>query len=156
MKEKKYWLLKSEPGVFSITDLENCPKKTTCWDGVRNFQARNYLRDALKPGDLVFFYHSNADPSGIAGIAEVVKAGYPDSTAFDPEDHHFDPKSNPAQPTWYMVDVRHVKTFRQVLSLSDLRAKPELQDMVLLQKGSQLSVQPVTARQWQTIVKMAG
>lgn len=155
MAEKKYWLMKSEPEVFSVTDLEKAPGKTTCWDGVRNYQARNYLRDSIKPGDLVFFYHSNAEPSGIAGIAEVVKAGYPDKTAFDPDDHHYDPKSKVDNPTWYMVDVKHVQTFKRLLPLEELRHKSGLQDMVLLQKGSRLSVQPVTAKQWQVIAKMA-
>jgi predicted RNA-binding protein with PUA-like domain len=151
-----YWLFKSEPSVFSIEDLEKAPKKTTFWDGVRNYQARNSLRDQIKKGDLVFFYHSNSDPSGIAGIAEVVREGYPDHTAFDEKDDHFDPKSDQKNPTWYMVDVRHVKTFKKILSLDDLRAVPQLKDMVLLQKGSRLSIQPVTEKQWKAIEKIAG
>src|SRR3990167_8778979 len=112
-----YWLLKSEEAVFSIQDLAKAPKKTTCWDGVRNYQARNFLRDSLKLGDLIFYYHSNSEPSAIAGIAEVVKEGYPDHSAFDPDDVHFDPKSDKAKPTWYMVDVRHVETFKKPLPL---------------------------------------
>ena len=104
----RYWLLKSEPDVFSIEDLAKAKNKTTHWDGVRNYQARNFLRDSIKKGDLVFFYHSNSEPSAIAGIAEVVKEGYPDFTAFDPDDPHFDPKSKKDQPTWYMVDIKHV------------------------------------------------
>lgn len=152
---KRYWLVKSEPDVFSITDLEAAPKKTTCWDGVRNYQARNTMRDDMKKGDLVFFYHSNADPSAIAGIAEVVKEGYPDHTAFDESDGHYDPKSNPDSPTWYMVDVRHVETFKVPLSLNDLRGVKGLEKMVLLQKGSRLSVQPVTEKEWEIIVAIA-
>jgi predicted RNA-binding protein with PUA-like domain len=155
MKDKQFWLMKSEPEVFSIDDLQKAPGKTTCWDGVRNYQARNYLRDSIKKGDLVFFYHSNAEPSGIAGIAEVVKEGYVDKTAFDSRDHHYDPKSKPESPTWYMVDVKHVQTFKQLLSLEELRRHKELKDMVLLQKGSRLSVQPVSAAEWQAIIKLS-
>jgi predicted RNA-binding protein with PUA-like domain len=150
---KNYWLLKSEPESFSIEDLERAPRKTTYWDGVRNYQARNFLRDSIKVGDLVFFYHSNADPPGIVGIAEVVKEGYPDHTAFDPNDHHFDPKSDKKNPTWYMIDIKHVKTFSRVLGLEELRTVPALRDMILLQKGSRLSVQPVTEKEWLAINK---
>lgn len=150
-----YWLVKSEPEVFSISDLATAAKKTTCWDGVRNYQARNTLRDQMKKGDLVFFYHSNADPSAIAGIAEVVREGYPDHTAFDKDDVHYDPKSDPSSPTWYMVEIRHVETFKQPLGLEELRTLKGLDDMVLLQKGSRLSVQPVTEKQWNIIVAHA-
>lgn len=152
---KNYWLMKSEPSVFSIEDLEKAPDKTTFWDGVRNYQARNYMRDSMKIGDLVLYYHSNAEPSGVAGVAEIVKAGYPDSTAFDPKDVHFDEKSDPKKPTWMMVDVRHVETFKNLLPLEELRKNPALKDMVLLQKGSRLSVQPVTAPQFKAVLKMA-
>ncbi|MBY0358707.1 MAG: EVE domain-containing protein [Candidatus Obscuribacterales bacterium] len=155
MKKKNYWLMKSEPSCFSIQDLEKAPGKTTFWDGVRNYQARNMLRDEIKPGDQVLFYHSNAEPPGVAGIAEVVKEGYPDHTAFDPQNDHYDPKSNTKNPTWYMVDIKHVKTFKQELGLDRLRLLPELKNMVLLQKGSRLSVQPVSAKEWETIVKLA-
>jgi predicted RNA-binding protein with PUA-like domain len=154
--KKNYWLLKSEPEVFSIANLEAAPKKTTCWDGVRNYQARNYLRDQMKTGDQVFFYHSNAEPPAIAGIAEVVKEGYPDHTAFDPDDHHYDPKSKRDNPSWYMVDIKHVKTFKEPIGLDKLRAIPALADMVLLQKGSRLSVQPVSESQWKLICQLAG
>ncbi len=150
-----YWLLKSEPTAFSIEDLKNAPKKTSCWDGVRNYQARNFLRDSFKKGDQVFFYHSNSEPSGIVGIAEVVKEGYPDHTAFDPDYKHFDPKSNAKSPTWFMVDIKYVETFPRVLSLEELKHLPALKDMVLLQKGSRLSVQPVTPKQWEAICKLA-
>ncbi len=150
-----YWLLKSEPTAFSIEDLKNAPKKTSCWDGVRNYQARNFLRDSIKKGDKVFFYHSNAEPSGIAGTAEVVKEGYPDHTAFEPDDQHFDAKSDAKNPTWYMIDIKYEETFPRVLSLEELKHVPALTDMVLLQKGSRLSVQPVTKKQWEAICKLA-
>ncbi len=150
-----YWLLKSEEEVFSIQDLAKAPKKTTYWDGVRNYQARNFLRDSFKLGDLVFFYHSNSEPSAIAGIAEVVKEGYPDHTAFDPDDVHFDPKSDKAKPTWYMIDIRHVETFKKPLPLELLRQIPGLSEMALLQKGSRLSVQPVTPKEWKIITDLA-
>ena len=153
---QKYWLVKSEQDCFSIDDLEKAPKKTTFWDGVRNYQARNFLRDSMKKGDLVFFYHSNSDPSAIAGIAEIVKEGYPDHTAFDPENDHYDPKSDKKNPTWFMIDIRHVKTFKKPLSLEQLKKVAALSEMMLLQKGSRLSVQPVTEAQWQQVVKLAG
>jgi len=151
----QYWLLKSEASCFSIDDLARAPKQTTCWDGVRNYQARNYMRDSMKLGDLVFFYHSNSEPSAIAGIAKIVKESYPDHTAFDPQDMHYDAKSDAKKPTWMMVDIEHVETFKKPLPLELLRKIPGLADMVLLQKGSRLSVQPVAAKEWNLIVKMA-
>ena len=151
-----YWLIKSEPEVFSFADLQAAARKTTYWDGVRNYQARNTLRDAMKKGDRCFFYHSNAEPSGIAGICEVVREGYPDHTAFDPKDPHYDPKSTPDAPTWYMVDVKAVKAFPRLISLGELREVAALKGMVLLQKGSRLSVQPVTKKEWETICALAG
>ncbi len=152
----RYWLVKSEPDVFSFADLQAAPKKTTHWDGVRNYQARNTLRDAMKKGDRCFYYHSNAEPSGIAGICEVVREGYPDHTAFDKKDPHYDPKSKADAPTWYMVDVKAVKPFPRLISLGELREVAALKGMVLLQKGSRLSVQPVTKKEWETICAMAG
>lgn len=152
----RYWLIKSEPDVFSFADLQGAPKKTTHWDGVRNYQARNTLRDEMKRGDRCFYYHSNAEPSGIAGICEVVREGYPDHTAFDKKDPHYDPKSTPDAPTWYMVDVKAVKPFPRLLSLGELREVAALKGMVLLQKGSRLSVQPVTTNEWETICALAG
>jgi predicted RNA-binding protein with PUA-like domain len=152
---KQFWLFKSEPEAFSIDDLERALHKTTCWDGVRNYQARNFLRDSIKVGDQVLFYHSNAEPPGIVGIAQVVKDGYPDHTAFDPEDHHFDPKSKRADPTWYMVDIKHVSTFTEPLTLPALKSVKGLQKMMLLQKGSRLSIQPVTHEQWKMILELA-
>jgi predicted RNA-binding protein with PUA-like domain len=153
---KKYWLFKSEPDVFSISDLERAPGHKTGWDGVRNYQARNYLRDDVKVGDQVLFYHSNADPPAIAGIAEVVKAGYPDPAAFDKKSKYFDEKSNPGRPIWFIVDIKHVKTFGKPVSLPELRANPKLKDMVLLRKGSRLSIQPVAADEWQSVLEMTG
>lgn len=154
MAEKNYWLFKSEEDVFSIRDLASAKNKTTHWDGVRNYQARNFLRDTIKPDDLVFFYHSNSAPSAIAGIARVSKAGYPDHTAFDPDDDHYDPKSKKAEPTWYMVDIEHVETFDYPLDLEILKKEPALEKMALLQKGSRLSIQPVTAKEWQTVLAL--
>lgn len=154
-RPQRHWLVKSEPDVFSIDDLANATKKTTCWDGVRNYQARNTLRDDMKIGDLVLYYHSNAKPPGIAGVAKVTREGYPDHTAFDANDPHYDPKSKKSEPTWYMVDLRLVKKFRQELSLPALKAMPELDAMPLLQRGSRLSVQPVSPAQFQAIVAAA-
>ncbi|MGD9387565.1 MAG: EVE domain-containing protein [Gammaproteobacteria bacterium] len=152
-----YWLMKSEPEAFSIDDLAQAPKKTTCWDGVRNYQARNMLRDEMKKGDLVFFYHSNCEVPGIVGIAEVVREGYPDHTAFDPDDHHFDPKSDPDKPRWFMVDVKLRKKFPRVVSLRELKshADKKLRDFRLLAKGNRLSVMPVTAAQWRFIESLS-
>ena len=145
--------MKSEPSVFSIENLKQAKDQTTCWDGVRNYQARNYLRDAVNVGDRVLFYHSNADPSGIAGEAVVVRGTYPDDTAFDPTDLHYDPKSRPANPTWYMVDVKWVQICKNIISLTRLRQCPTLRDMMVLKKGSRLSVQPVTQKEWTVIMK---
>ncbi len=150
-----YWLIKSEPGAFSIDDLAKSPRKTTHWDGVRNYQARNMMRDQMRRGDQAFFYHSNCKPPGIVGIVEIVKEGYPDFTAFDPEDHHFDPKSDPDKPTWYMVDVKLKQTFNDMLSLDQIKAVPGLGDFALTRKGNRLSVMPVSAQQWHKLVKLA-
>ncbi len=149
-RPRRYWLMKSEPGVFSIDDLRRAGGRTTCWDGVRNYQARNFLRDRITIGDSVFFYHSSAEPAGIAGEAVVVRAGYPDPTAFDPNDHHYDPTSDPATPTWYAVDVRFVRACREVITLDRLRQLPALRAMVVLKRG-RLSVQPVTPEEWRSI-----
>jgi predicted RNA-binding protein with PUA-like domain len=151
-----FWLFKSEPECFSFADLEAAPGRTTGWDGVRNFQARNYLRDQVRVGDGVLFYHSNADPPSIAGVAEVVRAGHPDPTAFDPAAEHFDPKSDPDNPTWYQVSIRAVRAIDPPLGLPRLRAAPELKGMELLRKGSRLSVQPVSAGEWDAVMTLAG
>lgn len=149
--ERRYWLFKTEPTSFSFDDLMKRPGRTTSWDGVRNYQARNMLRDEIKTGDMVFVYHSSSDPTGIAGIAEVVKGGYPDPTAFDRKDHHYDPKSKAEAPSWYMVDIRGVKALPRLVTLEELRGVKGLEKMVLLQRGSRLSVQPVRAEEWEII-----
>lgn len=150
----KYWLMKSEPEEFSIDDLKKRPKKTEHWDGVRNYQARNFMRDEMKLGDQVFFYHSNCDEPGIVGIAEVAKEGYPDFTAWDPKDSHYDPKTDPENPRWIMVDVRFVRKFSHTVSLKSLKANPALKDMRLIQRGNRLSVMPVEKKEWLAILKM--
>lgn len=150
---RQYWLMKSEPDVFSIDDLACSPKHTTSWDGVRNYQARNFMR-AMKVGDQVLFYHSNANPPCVVGIAEVVKPAYPDATQFDPQDPHYDPASNRDQPRWDLVDIRFVRKFAAPLSLDRLRGQASLKGMELLRKGSRLSVQPVRAAEWNQIVKL--
>ncbi len=150
---KHYWLMKSEPKEYSIKDLK--ADKVTGWDGVRNYQARNFMRDQMRVGDGVFFYHSNAKPGavGIAGLAKVVKRGYADDTAWDPEDKHFDPKSRPESPIWFRVDVQFVKMCKSVISLRQLKETPGLEKMVAVQKGSRLSVQPVSPKEWFIILK---
>ena len=153
---KQFWLFKSEPEAFSIADLAKAPRQTTCWDGVRNYQARNLLRDSIQVGDGVLFYHSSTDPMAIVGTAVVARAGYPDHTAFDPRDAHFDPDSDPANPTWYMVDIRLDQVFDKPLTRPMLQKVPALADMMLLKRGSRLSVQPVTAPQWRAVLKLAG
>ena len=142
-----YWLLKTEPGCFSIDDLQQRPDRTEPWDGVRNFQARNFLRDSIKTGDLALFYHSNIPEPAVVGIAEIVREGYPDSTALDPNAEHFDPKSTPQNPIWFMVDVRFVKLLAKPATLEQIKANPLLADMPLV-KRSRLSVQPVTPGEW--------
>lgn len=154
-RERSYWLFKTEPSSFSFADLMNAPSRTTSWDGVRNFQARNMLRDQIAPGDMVLVYHSSTDPIGVAGIAEVVRGGYPDKTAFDPKDSHFDPKSKADAPTWYVVDIRGLKAFPRVITLDELRKVKGLEKMVLLQRGSRLSVQPVRPEEWEIITSLA-
>ena len=149
-----YWLMKSEPSAFSIQDLRKVRGQTTSWDGVRNFQARNFMR-AMKKGDRVLFYHSNADPPEVVGMAEVVKEAYPDDTAFDPKDIHYDSRSTPAKPLWDMVDVKLVRIFPAPIPLDRLRREPGLKRMELLRKGSRLSVQPVRSEEWAIVLKLA-
>lgn len=148
----QYWLMKSEPSEFSIDDLNNRPKKTEPWDGVRNYQARNMMRDEMKKGDLVFFYHSNCEEPGIVGIMTVAKEGYPDHTAFDPDDKHFDPKSDPENPRWFYVDVKYKRKLKRTITLSELREQKPLQKMKLLQKGNRLSIMPVSKKEWDYIL----
>lgn len=147
-----YWLMKSEPSVFGIDDLKRC--KTEPWDGVRNFQARNMLRDVVKKGDLALFYHSSCDEPGIVGVMEIASSGYPDATAFDPEDPHFDPKSDPDKPRWFLVDVRYKRKLRRTITLAELRRQPTLRNMKLLQKGNRLSIMPLTKKEWDYILGM--
>lgn len=149
----QYWLMKSEPDVYSIDDLAS--DKKTYWDGVRNYQARNFMRDVMKPGDRVFFYHSNAEPPGIAGVAEVAAEGKPDPSQFDPKDDHYDPDSKKDNPSWYCVDIKFVKKFPRLITLDELKKTKGLEKMPLLQKGQRLSVQPVGAKEWETIERMA-
>ncbi len=149
-----YWLLKSEPDVFGIHHLKTRPKKTEHWDGVRNYQARNFMRDDMRKGDLGFFYHSSCAEPAIAGIVEIVRAGYPDHTAFDAEDAHYDPKSTRDKPIWYMVDVRLKHEFKNPITLQVLKNCPTLKDMRLLARGNRLSVMPVAKREWNFILKL--
>ena len=144
--------MKSEPEAFSIDHLHDRPRQTEHWDGVRNYQARNMMRDEMKIGDQVFFYHSNCEEPGIAGIAQVVRESYPDFTAFDPDDKHFDPKSDPAKPTWYMVDIQFVKKLSRTISLRELKQKQELDGLALLRRGNRLSIMPVSEPQWHFIL----
>ena len=149
-----YWLVKTEPDIFSISDLAKSPNQTTCWDGVRNYQARNYMRDQMRVGDRVLVYHSNANPSCVVGTATVAKIAYPDPTAWDENDPHFDPKSDPANPRWFMVDIRLESLFENSLSLETLRSVPKLIGMELLRKGTRLSVQPVSKQAFLLIEKL--
>jgi predicted RNA-binding protein with PUA-like domain len=149
-----YWLMKSEPDVFGIDHLAACPEQTDHWDGVRNYQARNMLRDQMQLGDPVFFYHSNCKQPGIVGIAEIVRAGYPDHTARDPESNYYDPKSTPEKPIWYMVDVRFVRKLKRTITLDELKQRPELEGMPLVRRGNRLSVMPVSPQDWEFILSL--
>jgi predicted RNA-binding protein with PUA-like domain len=149
----QYWLFKSEPTSFSIQDLAKSPDQTTCWEGVRNYQARNFLK-SMKVGDRGFFYHSNADPPAIVGTVEVLKAAYPDPYAFDRKSRYFDSKSTPDAPRWFLVDIKLLKPFPKPLSLEHLRTIKELENMELLRKGSRLSVQPVRPEEWKCVCSL--
>ena len=149
---KRYWLMKCEPGAYSIEDLER--DGSTSWEGVRNFTARNTLRDQMKVGDGVLFYASNAEPSGVSGIAEISRTGYPDPYAFKKGHKYFDPKSDPANPTWYMVDIRFVERFPGIVPLAELKEAPGLEKMMVTQKGSRLSVQPVTPEEFEIVRRL--
>ncbi len=151
-----YWLMKSEPDVFGIDHLKAMPKKTDHWDGVCNYQARNMMRDDMKKGDLVFFYHSNCDLPGIVGIMQVVKEGYVDHTAFDPEQKYYDPKSDPDKPRWYMVDVKYKRHLKRTISLTELKeyADDVLKDCPLVRKGNRLSIMPIAKDQWDFILSL--
>lgn len=148
----QYWLMKSEPGAYSIAQLEK--DGSTHWDGVRNYQARNLMRDDMKMGDRVLFYHSNADPPGVVGTATICRESYPDFTAADPKDPHFDPKTDPENPRWMMVDIAYESTFKQIVPLAKLRENPKLDGMLVIRRGQRLSVQPVSKEHFDEIVKM--
>jgi predicted RNA-binding protein with PUA-like domain len=150
----RYWLLKSEPEVFSIQHLGKAPKKTTYWDGIRNYQARNFLRDEIKRGDGILFYHSNANPTGVAGTAVVVKEATPDPSQFDPASEKYDAGSKADEPRWYGIEIKLEEVFPRVVTLEEIKATPALAKMVLVQR-SRLSVQPVTEGEWKTILRMA-
>jgi len=150
----RHWLLKTEPGVFSFDDLLQAPDQTTGWNGIRNYQARNFLRDEMKEGDRVLIYHSSADPPAVAGLAEVVKAGYPDPTQFDSKDDHYDSESTPGAPRWYQVDVKAVRKLARAVSLEEIRRTKALAKMPLVQRGQRLSVQPVGPEEYALIVRM--
>ena len=153
--DNTYWLVKSEPDCFSIEDLAAAPKKTTFWSGVRNYQARNFMRDGMKRGHKVLYYHSGAEPPCVVGVAEVVKEAYPDHTAWDEKDDHFDPKASPDNPIWQMVDLKHVETFSRILPLEELRGVAALKNMELVKRGSRLSVQPVSKAEFEAILELA-
>lgn len=149
----KYWLFKSEPSCFGIDDLASRPDQTECWDGVRNYQARNMMRDDMKVGDRGFFYHSNCQETGIVGLVEIVKSAYPDHTQFDPEADHYDPTSTLDNPRWVMVDVKFLKKFDHVLSLKEMRENPLFSSLVILRKGSRLSITPITTDEYEAICR---
>ena len=150
----KYWLVKSEPNVFSIDDLAACPDQTRWWKHVRNYQARNFMRDEMHPGDRVFFYHSNTDVPAIVGIARVIREGYPDYTAWDPKSEHFDPRSSLENPIWYMVDVQYMAALNPPVTRNDLKEHPVLGKMGVMKKGNRLSVMPVEANEWQAVLAL--
>ena len=150
-----YWLIKSEPDDFSIDDLKNAQGKTTHWDGVRNYQARNFMRDGMSKGDQVFYYHSNCKEPGIVGLAEIVSGAYPDHTAFDPGEKHFDPKSDPQNPRWLMVDVRYKRKTKRLIPLSEIKQYPDqLDGFALIRRGNRLSVMPVPKEHWDFILSL--
>ena len=152
MAERKYWLFKSEPTAYSFSDLLKEPDRTAEWDGVRNYQVRNLMRDEMKVGDGVLFYHSSAKPMAVVGTASIVREAYPDSTAWDPNDKHFDKRSTPDNPVWLMVDIKAEQEFAHPVTLPQIKANPNLQDMMVARRGMRLSIQPVTQQEWEEVV----
>jgi len=153
---KKYWLIKTDPADFSLDDLKKCKNQTTCWDGVRNYQARNFIRDEMKTGDEVLFYYSQSEPNAVFGICTIVKDSYPDPSQFNPKDIHYFPSSDPANPPWYAVDIKYVKEFKKPVSLSDIKGNSKLNNMRLIQRGNRLSVMPVTKEEFDEVLTMGG
>jgi len=151
---KKFWLFKSEPSEFSWENLKNRKNQTTFWDGVRNYQARNFLRDEIKKGDGVLFYQSSTEPLAVVGYCEAVQEGYPDHTQFDENNDHYDPKADLKNPTWFMVDIKLVKEFKKPVTLDEIKANSKLKNMKLIQRGQRLSIQPVTKDEWDEILNM--
>jgi predicted RNA-binding protein with PUA-like domain len=156
MAGPNYWLFKSEPNAYSFTDLRNETDSTAEWDGVRNYQARNYMRDDMKVGDGVLFYHSTSKPLAVVGTARVVKEGYQDATAWDPNDMHHDPKSSPGETVWVVVEIKAEKEFSRPVTMDEIKANPRLQEMLLIRRGMRLSIQPVTKDQFDEIVSLGG
>jgi len=151
----KYWLMKSEPNAFSIDDLKECENSTDHWDGIRNYQARNFMRDDMRVGDKILFYHSNCDEPGVVGIAEVASEPYPDFTAFDPSSKYYDPKSKEDNPRWMMVDIKFVEKFNSTVSLKEIKTVDALSEMRVVQKGNRLSIMPVEEHEFEIITGMA-
>lgn len=154
MAERKYWLFKSEPGSYSFSDLLAEEDQTAEWDGVRNYQARNFMRDQMKVGDGVFFYHSSSGEPAVVGTAQVAKESHPDEAAWDPKDKHYDPKSTPDKPVWFLVDIKAESQFARQVTLKEIKENPRLQDMMLVRRGMRLSIQPVTQQEWDEIVSL--
>ena len=156
MAERRYWLFKSEPTAYSFDDLMNEADGTAEWDGVRNYQARNFMRDDMKVGDRVLFYHSSTKPLAVVGTATVVKEGYPDATAWDPNDRHYDPKSSPGETVWVVVEIQADREFARPVTLDEIKGNPRLQDMRLIRRGMRLSIQPVTEEEFTEISTLGG
>lgn len=152
---KKYWLIKTDPADFSIDDLKKCKNQTTCWNGVRNYQARNFIRDEMKTGDEVLFYYSQSEPNAVFGICMVSKDAYPDPSQFDKNNKHYFPGADPSNPPWYAIDIKYIKGFKKPVSMSDIKANPKLKNMRLVQKGNRLSVMPVTKDEFDEVLKLA-
>ena len=150
----RYWLFKSEPSSYSYDDLENEDDRIAEWDGVRNYQARNFMRDVMQVGDYVLFYHSNAKPPGVVGTARIVREAYPDDTAWNPDSRYYDAKSDPSNPTWLMVDIQAERRLPRFISLNELKANPALSAMLVTQRGQRLSIQPVTPAEWAEVLRM--